>query len=342
MKRESSLTIKTISEKTGISVSTISRVLNGKAKRYRISDKTAEIILRTAKELNYSPNQMARGLRLKRSYTLGYIIPDISNPFFARIAQSVEKSARKKGYSVILSDTGEDTAVEVSTVQLLLDRNIDGLIISPVGKQVQHLINLKKKNIPVVLIDRYFPELGFPYVASDNFKGAFEAIKYLLENGHKKIACIQGLLNTLPNSERVRGYIEAHRFCNVEYDEDLIVGDSFGEQNGYIETKLLLQRKAPITAIFGISNLISFGALKALKEAGLDIPEDISLITFDDQPYLSFLSTPITSVKQQRSAIGDIATKLLIDQIESGTGTDNKGIILPTKLIIRNSVKKIN
>ena len=132
------------------------------------------------------------------------------------------------------------------------------------------------------------------------------------------------------------------KYSNLAIDESLIVGDNFSEQNGYIETKLLLKRSKTPTAIFGLSNLISFGAMRALREEGLSIPGDISLITFDDLPYLDFLSTPMTAVEQQGNEIGNIATKMLIDQIEAGKNYEAEGIFVPTKLIIRNSVKKIN
>lgn len=335
-------TIKHIADKVELSVSTVSRVLNGKAKKYRISDETSEIILKAAKELNYTPNLLARGLRLNKTFTIGYIIPDIANPFFSRIADNVEKYARKKGYSVVLCDSEEDANVEKSSVQTMADKKIDGMIISPVGQEIQHILDLKKKKIPIVFIDRYFPGKDIPFVTSENYKGAFEAVKHLIENGHERIACIQGLKETLPIMERVRGYIAALKYYNNPVDESLIVGDNFSEQNGYIETKLLLKKSKAPTAIFGLSNLISFGAMRALREEGLAIPGDISLITFDDLPYLDFLSTPMSAVEQQGNEIGNIATKMLIDQIESGKNYEAEGIFVPTKLIARSSVKKIN
>lgn len=338
--RSSSITLKSIADRLKVSVTTVSRVLNGKSDRYRISKETQELILSAAKELSYSPNQLARGLRLKRTHTIGYIIPDISNPFFSSIAKSVEKSARKSGYSILLCDSEEDTKMEEILLQLMIDRKVDGLIISPVGLEVDHLKRIAQKNIPIVLLDRYFPELKLPFVTSDNYKGALDAINMLIDNGHKRIACIQGLVNTSPNNDRVKGYIDAHKLHNIIVDKNLIVGDSFGEENGYIETKLLLKQENPPTAIFAISNLISLGAIKAISEEGLKIPEDISMISFDDQPYSRFLSTPMTTVAQQNTQIGQIAFKLLIDQIEANRQLEPKGIFLPTKLISRDSVKR--
>lgn len=334
-------TLLSIANKLNISVSTVSRVLNGLSHKFRISKKTQELILKTAQELNYSPNQLARGLRLKKTFIIGYIIPDITNPFFSSIAQSIEKSARKFGYSVLLSDSEESTEIESASLKHLLERKIDGLIISPVGQDVKHIIDLYNKKFPIVLIDRYFQNYPIPFVTSENFKGAFDAVDYLINCGHTSIACLQGLKNTAPNNERVRGYIEALKRANITLDNSLIVGDSFGEENGYIETKLLLKKNNRPTAIFAISNLISLGILRALNEEGLKVPEDISIISFDDQPYSNYLATPMTTVTQQSSEIGHIATKLLIDLIESGRSIEGNGIFLPTKLNIRGSVKDI-
>lgn len=340
--RSSNPTLKSIAQNLGLSVSTVSRVINGKSVRYRISKETEELVLQAAKDLSYTPNQLARGLRLKRTHTIGYIIPDISNPFFSSIAKSVEKSARRFGYSILLCDSEESTDIESSSLQLMINRKVDGLIISPVGLEANHLVAISQKNIPVVLLDRYFPDLNIPFVTSDNYQGALDAVNLLIENGHKNIACIQGLANTSPNNDRVRGYRDALMKHNLPIDESLIVGDSFGEENGYLETKLLLKRGCMPTAIFSISNLISLGAIRAISEEGLKIPDDISMVSFDDQPYSRFLSTPMTTVAQQSTSIGQLATKLLIDQIESNRIIEPKGIFLPTKLIIRNSILNLN
>ncbi|MBN2410913.1 LacI family DNA-binding transcriptional regulator [candidate division KSB1 bacterium] len=339
---KNNITLKTIAHQLGISESTVSRVLNGKASKYRISKKTEEIILKTAKELNFTPNPLARSLRLNKTNTIGLVIPDISNPFFSSIARNVEQEARKLGYSIILCDTEEDTDLEKESLELLELRKVDGLIISPVGQTFNYIKRIYNNGMPIVIIDRYFPDLDIPYVTSDNYKGAFEAISYLIDNGHRSIACIQGLTHTSPNNERVRGYREALLNYHLPVDEALIVGDSFGEQNGYLETKLLLKNEKNITAIFSVSNLISLGALRAIYEEGLRVPEDISIISFDDQPYSDYLATPMTTVTQKNKEMGQISIKLLINQIESKIRFSSKCVILPTKLIKRKSVKLKN
>jgi LacI family transcriptional regulator len=335
-------TLKHIADKVGLSVSTVSRVLNGKSDNYRISKKTQKIINKAAARLHYSPNLLARGLRLSKTHSIAYIIPDISNPFFASIAKSIEKYARRYDYSILLCDSEENTDIEKTIIRIMLERKVDGLIITPVGLELSHLAQVIKKKIPLVLLDRYFPELNVSYVTSDNVQGAFDAVSLMIENGHERIACIQGLNNTSPNNDRLKGFKDAHKKYNISYDKSLIVGDSFGEQNGYVETKLLLKKKIQPTAIFAVSNLISLGALRALEEEGYKVPDNISMVSFDDQPYSNFLSTPMTTVAQQNSQIGQIATKLLIDQIDSEVQLEPQGIFLPTRLVVRNSIKKLH
>ncbi len=342
MKKNLLPTLESIAKELDISISTVSRVLNGQSLKYRISKKTTESILKTAKKHNYQPNQLARSLRLNRSHTIGLIIPDISNPFFAKIARYIEKAARENGYSVIVTDSDDNTEIEKSSILFLTNRKIDGLIISPVGKESEHLIKANHKNIPIVLIDRYFLDLKLPFVGSDNFKGSFEATDYLIQNGHTRIAFIQGIRGTTVNQDRLNGFIEAFKTNNIPLDSSLIVGENFGEQNGYVETRILVHLENKPTAIFAASNLISLGSLKALYEENLNVPNDMSIISFDDQPYSEFLSTPMTTVAQQSQEIGSIAFNLLMDKMESDNTRQLPKILLPTKLIMRKSVKNIN
>jgi len=334
-------TIKTIAQHVGVSASTVSRVMTGQATDYRISKDTETAIRGAAVKLNYAPNQLARGLRIKETHTIGLVIPDISNPFFASIAKVVEMEARKAGYSIILCDSQESTDMEIDSLRLLQNRNVDGLIISSVGQDGKHLERLHQQGIPMVVVDRSFPDLKCPSVVSDNYQGALDAVSYLIQNGHRMIACLQGLRHTSPNEDRVRGYRDAHQRHHLAVDEALIVGDSFGENSGYIETKILLKRVNRPTAIFAVSNLISLGVLRAVAEEGLHIRNDISIISFDDQPYSNYLATPMTTVAQQNSEIGKIACKMLLEQIRTKKPFEAKAVVIPTKLIVRQSVKKI-
>jgi len=322
-------------------MTTVSRALNGHASKYRISRKTELAVRKAAQEANFVPNQLARGLRLKKTLTIGLIIPDISNPFFAAIARQVTLGTRKHGYSVVLCDSQENVDLERQSIGVLRSRHVEGIAMCPVGRNCEHLVELHRGGLPLVLVDRVFPDLPVPYVGSDNLGGARDATNLLIENGHRRIACLQGVRGTSPNESRVRGYKEALANHRIGADESLIVGDSFGEQSGYIQAKLLLRMQKGVTAILALSNLIALGALRALAEENLKVPGDISIIAFDDQPYSAFLATPMTSVAQSTAEMGEIAVKLLFDQINSAPGKTTGGILLPTTLVVRRSVKKL-
>ena len=342
VQREAQATLKCIADQLGVSATTVSRALSGQASRYRISAQTESAVRQLARELNFAPNPLARGLRLKKTLTIGLIIPDISNPFFAAIAHEVTVGARKQGYAIILCDSQEDTRIEAQSIALLSSHHVEGIVICPVGLSSEHLSGLGQPGLPVVYVDRYFPKISAPYVGSDNCAGAKEATGYLIDHGHRRIACLQGLRGTLPNELRLRGYREALAERQLPVDDSLIAGDSFGEQSGYIETKLLLQSKRGVTALLAFSNLIALGALRALAEEKLKIPDDVSIIAFDDQPYAAYLATPITTVAQPLSEMGEVAVKLLFDQIHSPQQVSRGGILLPTRLIVRRSVKNIS
>ena len=290
------VSLKRIAQQLGVCPATVSRVLNGNGRQYRISPKTEAAIRKLAQDLNFSPNQLARGLRLKKTLTIGLVVPRIADPFFASIASNVVIETRKRHYSVLLCDSQEDTATEIAEIESLRNRNVDGLVLCPVGRSAEHLRQFERGFLPMVAVDRYFPELQLPYVGSDNFVGAREATAHLIEHGHRRIACLQGTRGTCPNEERVRGYRRALEEHRIAGDKGLVAGSSFDEQNGYVETRLLLRRRPDVTAIFACNPLIAVGSLRALKEEGRKIPEDISMICFDDPSYLDQLSPPLSAI----------------------------------------------
>ena len=260
------------------------------------------------------------------------IIPDISNPFFAAIARHVEMEAAKRGYFIILCDSQDSTATEVEYIRLLQSRSVDGLIISPVGQIGAHLKGIRNSSIPVVLVDRYFPDLDLPYVTTDNRQGAFDAVSYLIAMGHRRIGCIRGLSDSSSGNDREAGYRDALMQAGIEFDPQLVGGDDFTEQTGYRETERLLDMKdAGLSAIFSQGNLITFGVLRAIAESNLSIPDDLSIVSFDDHFYAEFLATPLTTVAQQKESIGRHAVKLLFKQLDEGVESVTEGISIPAK-----------
>lgn len=331
-------TIKDIAKKTGLSTTSVSRVLNGKAEKYRIAEKSKQIIEAAASELNYVANHFAANLKSGKSNTIGLIVPSLSNPFFANIASNINSEVRKYGYTTIIADSDENVEIEKTVLQQFIARNIEGLIIIPCGKEMEHIKHVYDQGLPLVLLDRYFEELEIPFVSTDNFEGAYMAANLLINHGHKSFLCIQGIIDSTPNKLRVKGFKQAMKDAGIENYN--VVGDAFSLENGYSETKMLLQNKVRPTAIFTLSNTIAMGCLKALKEENLRIPQDISLITFDDHLYLDFLATPITSIAQPVEAICKIALKNLISNL-SEKGKTVKQVILKPEIKYRESISNI-
>jgi len=332
--------IRELADKLGLSPTTVSRVLNGKSKKFRISKETSRKVLDAALKYNYSPNRIARGLKLEKTDTIGLIIPDIANPYFGSIAKTIEVEARNSGYSIILCDSLDDEITEAELLQLLAGRKVDGIIIAPTGKSSRHVTEILQQGIPVMVIDRYFPNTELPFVTTDNHFGALLATEHFIKMGHRNIACIQGINGISTNSERVTGFRDALQKHGIPVNESMILGTDFGEENGYIQTKKLLEIPNRPTAIFALSNLISLGTLRALKEAGLTVPDDISIVSFDEQPWSAFLACPMTTVEQPREEIGRRAFDSLLNIIDKVLPTKSENMMLQPRLIYRESVKK--
>ena len=340
MKKNTDSTLTQISKHLNLSISTVSRAINGQSKKYRISEKTTKLIIEAAKKFKYEPNELARSLRLKKSNTIGVIVPDITNPFFAVIVRWIENAARLNDKTIFISDSNNDTEFEKIAIKAFSSRKIDGLIVAPVGDESFHLSETNQLDIPIVIIDRHLDKLNLPFVGSNNYEGSKEATNYLIGKGHQKIAFNQGLQKSKLNLDRVRGYCDALKENRITINHNLIVGENFNEQSGYEAAKFLLSKNTCITAIFTASNQIALGTIKAIKEKKLHIPNDISLLSFDNQSYWDYFSPPITTVEQQTKKIADKAYNLLSEMINHNKIVGTSKIQLSTKIIIRKSVKE--
>ncbi|MEJ2594237.1 MAG: LacI family DNA-binding transcriptional regulator [bacterium] len=331
--------IKDIAKGTGLSITTVSRVLNGKAKQYRISEKSKKKIIEAAKALNYIPNQIAVNLQSGRTRTIALIIPSLMNPYFSRIAGLINMELQHMGYATLISDCNENPELEKEELMQMNSRNVEGIIIAPCGNSAVQLGLFQNLKIPVVCLDRYIEGLEIPFVSTDNYQGAYKATKHFIKNGHTHIVCIQGIESSMPNKLRIKGFKAALEEEGINTSS--ISGYDFSVQNGYTETLLLLQNKPIPTAIFALSNTIALGCMKALKECNFRIPEDISLIAFDDHPYLDYLSTPLTCVAQPLNDICKIAVQLLFSLINNEE-IKSKQVFLQPTLKFRESVKQLN
>ncbi len=332
-------TLDDIARITGYSKTTVSRVLNGKAATARISKQTVEKIMQVSKDLNYQLNSVAQMLRNKVSKTIGLVVPYISNPFFANLASTVITHAREAGYIVTIIDTMENPEAERQALNTMVSRSVDGIIVVPCGDDPEYIGKMAQQ-VPLILIDRYFPEADIPYVSTDNYDGGFQAMRLLLESGHTNVLCIKGPDVSVTSNERVRGCQDAiaqsGHTCKLG-----IAGNDFSVQNGYIETQLALGTKQPPTAIFALSSTILLGVLKALNEHKLNIPEDISVISFDDNTYLDYLNPPVTRVKQPITDIAETAMSLLLQAIAKKEDLQ-ANICMTPSIVLRNSIKHIS
>jgi LacI family transcriptional regulator len=335
------ITLDDIAKRSGLSISTVSRVINKKTKKYRISRKVELLVQKAAKELNYRPNQLARSLRLKKTQTIGLVAPDISNPFFAEIIKTIQSGLHQLKYSLVVCDSDENIELEIEHTNLLFSKGVDGLIVMPVGRQYNHFQFMLENGVPVVTVDRGFDDLNTNMVVIDNYAGAFAAVEHLLTHGHRRIAIIQGLPGTFTSKGRFEGYRDALQKYGVPLDESLVVGKDFRKENGYIETKVLLQSAKRPTALFTTSDLITLGALQAISEEGLAIPKDISIVAFDDLESAEYFRCPITAVAQPKENLGEIAVKLLLDELTTHGPKEKRKIVLKPTLIVRNSVAAI-
>ncbi len=336
-----SSTLKNIADKTGFSVSTVSRVLHDNSKKYKISEETQEIIKKAAKETGYRVNALARGLRLQKTFEIGVIVPDLSNPFFSTLIKSIASELRKRGYNFIVYDSDEDITSERSAIKSLLEKQVDGLVIASVGQEFSHIQKIQESHIPVVMVDRCFDALNADSVSVDNVKGSLLAVNHLIKEGHTRIAFIQGLPGTYANETRLQGYKAALEKSGIEIDESLIVGDDFRSLNGYLETKLLLKLPNPPTAIFTAGDLIALGALEACRENKVTIPGDISLITFDDPVFASYLSPALSAIEQPISKMAEMAVAMLYRRMRN-PNDERRKVLLEPKLNIRSSVRRIS
>lgn len=307
--------LSTIAERLGVSVTTVSRVLSGNAGKYRISKATEARIRAEADRCNYAPSLVAQSLRSRQTKTIGLLTPSLANPYFAEMSSFIISEVHRRGFTTIVIDTMENEINFNEGLTKLVARQVDGIIAVPCGQDPAMVESVSRDYVPVMLVDRYYEGNPLPYVTTNNYKGGYDATRLLIDAGHRNIACIQGVRSSAPNNERVRGYRDAMEEAGLGSME-LVAGSEFSIQNGYLETKLLLSRADKPTAVFALSNNITLGVLKALREAGLRIPDDLSLVSFDNYAYMDYMEPPITRVGQPVEDMAMLATKILFDRIE--------------------------
>jgi LacI family transcriptional regulator len=309
-------TLKDIAEKLDISISTVSRVVNNKE---YVNPNTRKKVLEGLAKYNYVPNQVARSLKKQSTKTIGIVVPDISENFFAQIIKGIDEVLGKHKYSIILADSDESPKKEEKYLELLYQNRIDGLILATVSKEYNTLRMYFSNSIPVIFIDN-IPDLveDIDCVIINNKKASEMAVNHLIECGHSQIAVIIGSPNETSGYERLDGYKRALEDNNISINENLIKYGNYKENTGYLCMKELLENKVSqqFTAVYIGSEKMTYGAMKAIKEFGLKIPKDIALVGFDVHDKSGLISPGITSIRQPESNIGNIVGDLMISRLE--------------------------
>ena len=331
----SHVTLQDIAKEAGVSTTTISRALNDKPD---VNPKTKNKILEIAKDLGYTPNLLAKSLRSKNSKTIGVVLADISNPFFATVAKGVEDAAHKRGYSIILCNTDEEYEKEEEALQVLVEKRVDGLLIAPVQKEYEDILRIKEQKIPLVLVSRHFDKIETNSVVSDDVLGGFLATEYLIKKEHKRILYISGPLHISSASERLKGYKRALKEYKITFEEKLVKGYTAKMDKAYALMRKILKERLDFTAIFTFSDFLAFGVTKALREERLKIPDDIAVVGYDDIEFASILETPLTTVHVPKYRLGMKGANMLIDEIErKSTDRKSQKLIIKPKLMVRKS-----
>jgi LacI family transcriptional regulator len=330
-------TVHDVARHAGVSTSTVSHVLN----RTRfVSDELRERVLAAMRELDYTPNAAARMLTLKRSQTIGLIVSDIRNPFFASVARGVEDVAQEQGYTLVLCNSDESAWRETACLYALETRAVDGVLLASAGVADEHLSRLVQAGYPIVLVDRDLPELGAPAVLLDNEGAAYSAVWHLITRGHQRIAMLSGRAAISTTTERVAGYQRALREAGIDLDDRLVVSGESTSEGGVIAANKVLELDDPPSAVFSGNNLMSIGALQAIGNRGLLVPEDVALVGFDDFPFpwSDAFRPHLTTVAQPTYELGRRAAELLVQRLKGVSSTASpERVVLEGKLVVRES-----
>lgn len=329
-------TIYDIAEKANVSISTVSRVFNGNAS---VSKKTRRKVEKAMEELNYIPNALARSLVNRSSNTIGVVVSDITNPFFTEVIEGIENYLNSQGFTVFLSSSRYGVEKENLYISQMMEKRVDGLIVFNTCSEEASIIGRIKNIIPVVTVQSALSETDC--VNTTDETGAYNAVDYLIKQGHTKIAFLVYSLENSTVGNRLKGYYNAHRDNGVEINEKYVRYSDFTPYCGYHMTNEILDQMPEVTAIFTYNDHLAVSAYYAIQMKGLRIPDDISIVGYDNIELASLVKPALTTVEQPTYEIGKSAAELVVSRIRDSRKSAHHTVLLPTKLIVRNSVKKL-
>jgi len=340
MPRNKRIKLKDVASALGVSTTLVSIVLNGKARQYRISEKMEKQVLAAIKEMNYSPNLVAQNLRGGKSQLIGVIVTDISNPFYSTISRIIEDRANELNYTVLFSSSDEDLESTKKLINVLINKGVDGLIIVPCDGSEEVIRNLHEDHIPLVLVDRHFPNLEISYSILNNYKATEIATQHLIDQGYKNISVIAYKTKMNHIVDRITGYKDTmtkYGFKKNIHVERVNITNAHSEMRDALNS--LINEKKSDAVIF-LTNLLTISGIYCLKEMNIIIPEDIAVVGFNRNDVFNLLYSPITFIKQPLEQIANEAINILIDKITNSENTIKSASIAEPELIIQNSSLK--
>lgn len=335
-------TIKDVADRAGVSIATVSRVINGSSV---VSEKSRQKVMEAIEELDFKPSQIARNLVMQTSNTIGVIVPALSNQFTGGILNGIEEKTSSCGYDILVGGTGGDVERERRYLELFQERHVAGIIFMGWQLKPQTVNVINSISVPVVMMNRNASGLKVPTVSIDNFRASYQMTKYLIEKGHRKIAFFRNSVDIdACGVEQYSGFERALAEAGMEIDRSLVKYGEFSEERSYqLMSELIRQENIP-TAVFATSDIMAIGAANAIKDSGMDVPGDVSVVGFNDVEMASLYRPALTVIHQPLFAMGEEAVKMILDsRNKDGSGMENDGriVMLPHKLVQRDSCRSV-
>lgn len=330
-------TIKDVAKKTGLSIATISKYINGG----NVLEKNRGVIQAAIEELNFKVNEMARGLKTNKTRTVGIALPDLNNLFFTSIVSKIEDVLLKDGYGTIICDYKQDYDLEKKKLEFLINKSVDAIVLVPSGKEENEVSEILESGIPVILIDRLLKGIECDVVLGDNLNSSYNAVEKLFTMGHKRVGVIVGPQEMYTAEQRLKGYYRVHEDYSFKIDSDLIKYGDYRMDSGYSLFKELMNIDKPPTAIYVTNYEMTLGAIMAINEMGLSIPNDLSIIGFDNMELVKVLNPPLSVVVQPMESIGEITAKLLLKRMNGDNSNFPSINRLKADLIVTKSIGKV-
>lgn len=328
-----SVTIKDVAERASVSIKTVSRVLNGEP---YVREATRQRVMKAIAELGYRPNQIARGLQMSRTETIGVVVPNLANNFISEVLRGIQAVTSQANYSVIVCDTDEKLQEENRYLDLLLRHRVDGIIAAATSQQWAALSDAERRRTPIVFLDRKFEGMEGPFVGVDNEYGAYMGVSHLINNGYTEIGMLAGSPRLSSTCERRKGFERAMEAHGIPLRPEWVVESRLSISDGRLVAGKILTLPERPRALFASTNLLALGALLALKDLGLKCPDDVALLAFDDHPWAEVSDPPLTVVRQPAYEIGQEVARLLLSLLE-GQELEQSRVLFPPELVVRSS-----